>query len=182
MSAPEGPPPAQEFSPQAIHLLRTTTLANLALSQMADQKASLLMGAAFVVFTLAVGQANGGNASVTLILLGMFAFVSASLAVAAVIPSFGAAPVAHTRPNILFFGVFTQLEEEDFAEQVMGRLRAEEDLFRMMLRDIYQNGQVLYRRKYRLLGWSYRVFLFGLALAMVSFLVEQRTALAGPLG
>ena len=29
------------------------------LSQMADQKASILMGATFVVFTLAVGQARG---------------------------------------------------------------------------------------------------------------------------
>jgi len=37
--------------------VRTALQANLTLSQMADQKASILMGATFVVFTLAVGQA-----------------------------------------------------------------------------------------------------------------------------
>ncbi|TNE60097.1 MAG: hypothetical protein EP341_01665 [Sphingomonadales bacterium] len=166
------------FSQQAIHLVRTASLSNLALSQMADQKASLLMGAAFVVFTLAVGQASSGVASPTLILLGCFAFVAAFLAVAAVIPSVSSKPVADTKANILFFGVFTHMEEEDFADGVIDELGCDEDVFRLMLRDIYQNGQVLHRKKYRLLGWSYRVFLLGLSLALASFLYEQRSVLA----
>lgn len=167
----------RHFSPQAIHLLRTASTANLALSQMADQKASLLMGASFVVFSLAVGQASSGAASPTLILLGCFAFVAAFLAVAAVIPSAGSKPVADTRANILFFGVFTQMEEEAFADSVIDELSADEDVFRLMLRDIYQNGQVLHRKKYLLLGWSYRVFLLGLSLALASFLYEQRAVI-----
>ena len=36
---------ARTYSPHAIHLLRTAQINNLALSQMADQKASILMGA-----------------------------------------------------------------------------------------------------------------------------------------
>lgn len=169
----------RQFSPQAIHLVRTATTSNLALSQMADQKASLLMGASFVVFSLAVGQARSGAASPTLILLGCFAFVAAFLAVAAVIPSAGSKPVADTRANILFFGVFTHMEEEEFADSVIDELGADEDVFRLMLRDIYQNGQVLRRKKYRLLGWSYRVFMFGLTVALASFLLEQREVIAG---
>jgi len=160
----------RRFSAQAIHLVRTATISNLALSQMADQKASLLMGASFVVFSLAVGQARSGAASPTLILLGCFAFIAAFLAVAAVIPSAGSKPVADTRANILFFGVFTHMDEEEFA--------ADEDVFRLMLRDIYQNGQVLRRRKYRLLGWSYRVFMLGLTLTLASFLIEQREVIS----
>lgn len=167
----------REFSPQAIHLLRTTSLANLALSQMADQKASLLMGATFVVFTLAVGQASRGNASPTLILLGCFAFVAACLAIAAVIPSVGSSPVADDEANILFFGVFTKMKEEDFASAVIDRLGSDEELFRLMLRDIYQNGQVLHRKKYRLLSWSLRIFLLGLTLSLIAFLIEQRDVL-----
>jgi len=166
------------FSQQAIHLVRTATTCNLALSQMADQKASLLMGASFVVFSLTVGQANSGHSSPTLIVLGCFAFIAAFLAVAAVIPSTGAKPVADTKANILFFGVFTQMGEEEFADSVIDELGADEDVFRLMLRDIYQNGQVLHRKKYRLLGWSYRVFVLGLTLALVSFLYEQRGVIA----
>ncbi|KUO52021.1 MAG: hypothetical protein APF82_03410 [Sphingomonadales bacterium BRH_c42] len=165
------------FSPQAIHLVRTVTQTNLALSQMADQKASLLMGAAFVVFTLAVGQASRGSVSPTLMVLGLFAFLAACLAVAAVLPSVSPKPVADNQPNILFFGVFTGMDEEDFADRVIDRLGSDEDIFRVMLRDIYQNGQVLYRKKYRLLGWSYRMFIAGLTLSLASFVFEQRAAL-----
>lgn len=167
----------RSFSPQAIHLVRTVTQANLALSQMADQKASLLMGAAFVVFTLAVGQASRGSISATLMVLGLFAFLAACLAVAAVLPSAGSKPVADKQPNILFFGVFTGMDEETFADKVIDELGCDEDIFRLMLRDIYQNGQVLYRKKYRLLGWSYRTFIAGLALSLASFVFEQRDAL-----
>ena len=164
------------FSPQAIHLVRTVTQTNLALSQMADQKASLLMGAAFVVFTLAVGQASRGSISLALMVLGFFAFLAACLAVAAVLPSAGSKPVADRQPNILFFGVFTGMEEEVFADKVIDQLGCDEDIFRLMLRDIYQNGQVLHRKKYRLLGWSYRMFITGLSLSLVSFIFEQRAA------
>ena len=38
---------------------------NLSLSQMADQKASILMGATFVVFTIAVGQVSRGDMPVS---------------------------------------------------------------------------------------------------------------------
>lgn len=158
------------FSPQAVHLVRTATQTNLALSQMADQKASLLMGAAIVVFTLAIGQANSGNQSPAMLVLGISAFVAACLAIIAVLPSAGAKPVADSQPNILFFGVFTQMEEAKFADAVIDNLSDEEAMFRLMLRDIYQNGQVLQRKKYRLLGWSYRVFLAGLAASLATFL------------
>ena len=67
---------ADGFSIQAIHLVRTTTLANLALSQMADQKASILMGATFVVFTISVGQATRGDFPIALLVLAISSFLS----------------------------------------------------------------------------------------------------------
>ena len=167
------------ISPQAIHLVRTAMQANLRLSQMADQKASLLMGASFVVFTLAVGQAGRGFSSTALVLLGTFAFVSACFAVFAVLPRHSKDPIADTESNILFFGVFTSIKEEEFADRVIAQLDNDEDICRLMLRDIYQNGQVLQKRKYRLLGWSYRIFLVGLTLALIAFLIEQRAVFGG---
>ncbi len=164
----------RRLSPQAIHLLRTSMQANMTLSRMADQKASLLMGATFVVFTLAVGQASRAVYSPILLLLGTFAFISACLAVAAVLPRYGSKPISSSGANILFFGVFTEMDEGSFTQSVLDRLEDDEDIFRMMLRDIYQNGQVLQRRKYRLLSWSYRVFIAGLSLSMIAFLIDQR--------
>ena len=44
------------FPPNAVHLVRTTQQIQVQLSSMADQKASILMGAAFVVFTITLNQ------------------------------------------------------------------------------------------------------------------------------
>ena len=42
-----------------------------------------------------------------------------------------------------------------------------------MLRDIYQNGQVLQHKKYKYLGYAYRIFLTGLVLSFATFAVEM---------
>ncbi len=42
----------------------------------------------------------------------------------------------------------------------------------MMARDLYQNGVVLQRKKYRLIGWAYRIFLVGLVASFVAFVAE----------
>ena len=69
------PKDAQTFSINAIHLVRTTQQVNVSLSQMADQKASILMGATFVVFTIGVGQAARQALSLPLIILIAFSFL-----------------------------------------------------------------------------------------------------------
>jgi Family of unknown function (DUF5706) len=164
----------QPFSAQAVHLVRTATQTNLALSQMADQKASILMGATFVVFTIAIGQARGGSVPLALLALAGFSFLSAMCAVAAVLPSISGKGGAGGRPNLLFFGTFSHLDEDEFAERVLAELGDDERIFRTMLRDIHQNGMVLQHKKYRFLRYAYLLFLGGLIVTFVTFLVENR--------
>lgn len=186
---PAGAPVAarpRAFSAHAIHLVRTATQANLTLSQMADQKASLLMGATFVVFTISVSQASRGQFPLSLLVLAAFAFVSAMLAVAAVVPKVGGPPprgdpAADARRNLLFFGVFARMDEDAFADAILDQLGTDEQVFRTMLRDIHQNGQVLQRKKYRYLGYAFRIFQFGLSLTFLMVLYESRGLLAGVL-
>ena len=92
----------RKLSVQAVHLVRTATQTNLTLSQMADQKASILMGATFVVFTIAVGQARTGAVPLTLLVLAGFAFLSAMCAVAAILPSIATKTTSGMQPNLLF--------------------------------------------------------------------------------
>lgn len=173
VATPSMPSPTG-FSNHAIHLVRTSIQSNLMLSQMADQKASILMGATFVVFTIAVGQARSGDISISLSVLALSAFLSALCAVFAVLPSIRPpkdGPV--TNPNKLFFGHFTQIPEQEWADSIVDELRADERVFRTMLHDVYQNGQVLQGKKYKYLGRAYRIFIVGLSLTLITFIAER---------
>ncbi|UVO54429.1 Pycsar system effector family protein [Sphingomonas sp. SUN039] len=158
----------RSFPADAIHLVRTSQQIGLSLSQMADQKASILMGATFVVFTISVNQAARGPVSPALVVLALSAFVSAGLAVFAIMPSIGGGKGGGGAPNILFFGHYTARSEDEFADEVLTRLRDPETIYRTMLRDIYQNGQVLQHKKYKYLGAAYRAFLVGLVLTLAA--------------
>ncbi len=166
-------PRAREFSTQAIHLLRTSQINTLTLSQMADQKASILIGATFVVFSLAVTRLLGSEISWATVSLAATAFLSSLCAVLAVLPALGKPPKDPDLLNPLFFGHFAASDTEEWTSQILDRLESDEDLFRTMLKDIHQNGQVLYRRKYRFLTIAYRIFLTGLAVTMVVYVAES---------
>ena len=160
------------YSLHAIHLVRTTQQQTLQLSQMADQKASILMGASFLVFSIAVSRAFSGHLPVSLAILALFAFLSSLCAVIAVLPS--VAPKDEPQSaNRLFFGHFADRDEAEWTDEVLGRLRDDETVFRTMLHDIYQNGQVLRRKKYRFLAIAYRLFVAGLVVTLVSFVIEM---------
>ena len=173
IATPSMPSPTG-FSNHAIHLVRTAQQMQLALSQMADQKASILMGATFVVFTISVGQAKSGTITISLAVLALSAFLSALCAVYAVLPSIRPPKKGFVgKPNKLFFGHFTQLDEDEWTEGILERLRSDEGVFRTMLHDMYQNGQVLQGKKYKYLGRAYRVFIFGLSLTVIAFIAEH---------
>lgn len=166
------PKPSADYSLQAVHMLRTVQNNTLQLSQMADQKASILMGATFLVFSIAVSRSLAGDMPWSLAVLALFAFMSSLCAVLAVLPSVGK-PRGSVTPNLMFFGHFSTMKEADWTGQVLEQLHADENVFRVMLHDIYQNGQVLHRRKYRYLGYAYRLFIAGLVTTLAAFVVEM---------
>ena len=153
------------YSVQAIHLVRTAVQANLTLSQMADQKASMLLAATLVVFTIAVGQAGRGLVAPALLVLAFFAFLAALCAIVAVLPLVQSSGSTKGNTNLLFFGDFSRMDEEEFCAALLPGLTSDEGVFRIMLRDLHQNGQVLQRKKYRWLGRAYWLFLIGLVLS-----------------
>lgn len=165
--------PRAPLSLQSVHLLRTAQGNTLALSQMADGKANILIGATFVVFSLVVTQAFSSEVKWSVICLAVTAFLSAICAVLAITPPMRAKAVAPEHFNPLFFSHFSTIDEEEWTYGMLEKLRSDEALYRVMLRDLYQNGQVLHRRKYRYLALAYRLFLGGLGLTLAVFLIEN---------
>ncbi len=179
-AAPASSEPTQgagrEFSAQSIHLVRTAQINTLTLSQMADQKASILIGATFVVFSLAVTRLIGSEVNFSTLCLAATAFLSSLCAVIAVLPSLSKPPTDRAAFNPLFFGHFASMSESEWTEELLDHFESDETLFRVMLKDIHQNGQVLYKRKYRYLSYAYRIFLGGLATTMAVYLAESLAA------
>jgi hypothetical protein len=176
-SATSGIAPSVEgtlsYVPNAIHLMRTTQQMQLQLSQMADQKASILMGATFVSFTISIGQLASGNVSPALIILATFSLLAVVLSMMVVMPQLGVAGTRKLEGNILFFGEFARMTEADFMRELKGKLVSDDHLYSAMTRDIYQNGQVMAFRKYPYLTLAYRTFLVGLILSFVTLVVQQ---------
>jgi hypothetical protein len=161
----------KRYAPDAIHLIRTTQQIQVQLSAMADHKASILMGATFVVFTITLNQTGKGEIQPDMLVLAAFALASAALAVMAVLPSVKPKPGAPL--NLLFFGSFTELGQEEYIDTLIEHMQEEENVYRTMARDIYQNGTVLRRKKYRFLALAYRTFLAGMVLTILTFAVSR---------
>jgi predicted metal-dependent HD superfamily phosphohydrolase len=74
------------------------------------------------------------------------------------------------RSSILFFGNFTKLPLEDFQKGMKDIMTEKDSLYTNMITDIYYLGDVL-SRKYQMLRVSYTIFMFGLILTVLSFIV-----------
>jgi hypothetical protein len=166
---PAKPEARRVFVPDGMHLLRTVQQIQYQLSQMADQKASILLGITFVIFTIAIGQARAGGPTLPVMILGGAAFVAAFLTIMAVLPSIKAGPRVDGPRNVLFFSAFTQLPEEEFVSHMLDIVTDTQTIYEAFAHDIYQNGRVLAGKKYKLLGYAYRVLLTGLVGSFIAF-------------
>lgn len=168
--------PPRVFSENAIHMIRTAQINTLTLSQMADQKASILMGATFLVFSLSITRSLTGEMQNSLLLLALFSFLSSVCAVIAVVPSIGKPSSTKAtrdfKPNRLFFGHFTSIDEPEWADSLLDDMVQDETVLRLMMHDLYQNGCVLQRRKYWFLALAYRIFIVGLFVTLLVFALE----------
>ena len=163
---------AGEAHPNAIHLLRTVQAHHVTLSAMADQKANILIGVNSVILALLVRQDSAMTAP--MLALAGAASLAAILCMLAVVPAIGTRRSSLSHPsNLLFFGAFTRLSEAEFQAELDTISASDVGIRRAMARDIYQLGLVLRHKKYRYLGWAYRVFMGGLVLTFAVFLGQH---------
>ncbi len=165
--------PEYEFPKEVHNLLMSAEAGHMQMSAMADSKASILMGASFVVFSMAIGDIVEGTPSLPLLILTIFSFGATVLGVLTVRPGrMRAHKVAPEKANLLFFGSFTNISRDDYVEQVIKVLSSEEEVYRRMARDIYDHGCLLRAEKYRWLYWSFTLFLVGLVATFAAVVIQ----------
>ena len=72
--------------------------------------------------------------------------------------------------SILFFGNFAQLQLKEFVDRIKELKQEKDELYDSMSIDIYYLGSVLVK-KYNYLSWSYNIFMFGMVICAVGFVV-----------
>lgn len=163
--------PDYEFPKEVHNLLMAANQTNMTLSEMADSKASILLGASFVVFSISIGNLAEGKANFPILVLTMFSFVATIFGVLTVRPNRmrkAKVPVPGNKCNILFFGSYIDCPREEYVDEVMRVLSSEEETYRRLARDLWDHGHVLRDDKYRWLYWSFTFFLWGMVVTALA--------------
>jgi predicted metal-dependent HD superfamily phosphohydrolase len=155
------------------------------LSSIADNKANIMISINTIIVSLIItlfgsGYTFTGDGTLTSV---RFVFPMAFLVISSVISMVFA--IISARPtvtmkekyelnnkssSVLFFGNFAQLEISEFVKQIRVLKEKKDELYDSMSVDIYYLGSVLVR-KYKLLTWSYNVFMGGFVICATGFLV-----------
>ncbi len=155
-------------------ILRTTQQHHVALSTMADTKANIIITVSSIVLTLSLGKMGEPALRTSVLTLTGFTLAALLLAILAVLPKYRPLRLKPGQPlppqfNLLFFGHFSELDQQRYLREMAERLKADGSVYRTMASDIYSLGSYLSHHKYRYLRLSYICFLTGF---VASVLIE----------
>jgi predicted metal-dependent HD superfamily phosphohydrolase len=152
------------------------------LSQLADNKAHILITVNSIilsaVISLVLRKLTNNEflviPSFILLLVSVTTMVFAILATRPTIPRgvFSPEEVAEKKVNLLFFGNFFKMSLEAYRDAMQEVMRDRDLLFDNLIRDVYSQGVVL-GRKYELLRIAYNVFMYGLIVAVIAFIIAS---------
>jgi len=153
---------------------------HVSLSQMADSKANIMISVNTIVLSIMVSVLFSKlqyypQFIIPTIILCVVSLSAIIFAILATRPNvnkgtFNHEDIQQKRVNLLFFGNFFKMELPDYEWAMKEMMNDREYLYGSMIKDIYYLGKVL-ARKYKFLRLSYNIFMFGLVLAMLAFII-----------
>ena len=160
-------------------MFRTSYRTHLDLSQMADNKANIMISINGIIISVVIASVSPKIDSnpwllvpTAVLLIGcaislVYAVLSARPRVTSHVVTLD--DVRSNKANILFFGNFVNMREDDYLEGMVSLIDDSDRLYTNMMRDIYSLGRVL-TRKYRLLRTAYTLFMVSLVVSVVMFI------------
>ena len=172
-------------------MFRTSYRVNMDLSALADTKANIMISINGIIMSIIIASispkidSNSWLLIPTAVLL-IGCLVSMVYAVLAARPRVSSKLITledlrKNNANILFFGNFGNMTEENFIAGMVELMQSTDRLYYNMIRDIYGVGKVLVR-KYALVRVAYNVFMAGLIMGVLSFLIALWLAGTGNVG
>jgi hypothetical protein len=160
-------------------LFRSAYRVQMDLTGLADNKANMMIsinGLIISIIIAAVAPKLDANPwlliPTTIFLLGTL--VSIVYAILAARPRVHSVPITledleHSDGNILFFGDFSDLSQDDFTAGMIDLIQDKTVVYETMIRNLYGLGSVL-KKKFALLKAAYTAFMIALVLGVTSYI------------
>ncbi|MFT4155708.1 Pycsar system effector family protein [Parafilimonas sp.] len=152
------------------------------LSDMADNKSHILITVNSIIISVVVSlllrKLDENNhliiPAIILLLVSLVTIVLSILATRPNIPNgtFTQQELDDKTTNLLFFGNFFRMSLNSYKEGMLQMMNDHDFLYGSLIKDIYAQGVVL-GKKYKLLHVAYNVFMFGLIISVVAFIVAS---------
>lgn len=166
-------------------MFRVTLRNHIKLSDIADTKSNILLSVSaimmsIVLTTLVPKLDKAGNAYL-IYPTAIFLFITVSTIIFSILATrpkvtsgnFTKEDVANKKVNLLFFGNFYKMKLEEFQEGMFGLMNDYNYLYESLMKDLYFLGVVL-QKKYRLLRIAYTIFMIGIVISVIAFVISFR--------
>jgi predicted metal-dependent HD superfamily phosphohydrolase len=163
-------------------MFRLTSTNHLTLSGMADTKANILISVNSIILSFLLGslmQKLDNNPQLiipvyVMLIVNLGSIISAILSTRPNITSgkFTREDIENNKTNLLFFGNFHQMQRIDYQWGMHRLMDDGKYLYSSLIDDIFFLGVVL-GRKYKYLRTSYNIFMYGLVIAVIVFMISN---------
>jgi predicted metal-dependent HD superfamily phosphohydrolase len=163
-------------------MFRVSSSNHQRLSDMADNKAHIMITVNSIILSAVISLLLRKLDENSYLMIPTFMLLAASLitiifsilATRPTIPNgiFSKKDIEDKKVNLLFFGNFYRMKLPDYKEG-MEKMMADKDyLYGSLIMDGFAQGKIL-GKKYQLLRISYNVFMFGLILSVIAFIIAS---------
>lgn len=163
-------------------MFRITSNNNQRLSDMADNKAHIMITVNSIILSAIISLLLGRIPKQEYLAIPTYLILAVSVltiifSILATRPSlpkgiFTQQDIRDKKVNLLFFGNFYKMSMDEYAEGMWKVMEDKDFLYGSLIKDVYSQGVVL-GRKYRLLRISYSIFMFGLIIAVLAFVIAS---------
>ncbi|NOZ47711.1 MAG: HD domain-containing protein [Chlorobi bacterium] len=171
---------ANKFSRGVDSMFKLTARNQINLSSIADNKSNILISLNGIIISIGLAALASKFKEEPAIILPTIIFIVFSLStiILAILSTrphissgtFTKNDIKQKRINLLFFGNFYNMELNEYEWAMKEMINDDQYLYSTMTRDQYFLGKVL-AKKYKLLRWAFNVFMTGLVISVIAYLL-----------
>ncbi|MEO8109045.1 MAG: Pycsar system effector family protein [Ginsengibacter sp.] len=163
-------------------MFRNTSANSQRLSVQADSKAHILISVNTILIPLVLAvfvAKNNAYPKLPIVPVAMLLLVNLVTIIFSVLATrpnvserkFSEGDYRDNKVNLLFFGNFFAMNFDTYCNFMLHVMSDKQSLYIIMLRNIYEQGIVL-GKKYKMLKIAYNVFMYGLVVSVIAFMVS----------